>query len=100
LILQDQSRQNLYEQPQQGQLQQASLASLYFEERLIALRQDLKTDMKDSVKAIIAESAALLANKAHPPNSISQHDCERSFQPLLQMQRAISRMEQQLRTYI
>lgn len=62
--------------------------------------QKLETNMINLFQVAIEKAVSLMANKAPPPNSVSHHESDMSFQPVPQMQRAMGRMEQQLRTYI
>lgn len=91
-----QSLQNIVVQPQDGQRQKDNLPTLDFEERLLALRQEFKTDLVNSIKVALAESIGVVPLQLPLIETPSCDTFDRSVKQAYETQKEIGDVKKQL----
>lgn len=95
-ILQVQSLQNIVVKPQDGQRQKDNLLTLDFEERLLALNQEFKTDLVNSIKVALAELGGVVPLQLPLTETLSFDTIDRSVKQAYETQKEIGDVKRQL----
>ena len=95
-ILQVKSLQNIVVQLQDGQRQKDNLPTLDFEERLLALNQEFKTDLINSIKVALAESRGAVPLQLPLTETLSRDTFDRSVKQAYETQEEIGGVKRQL----
>jgi hypothetical protein len=91
-----QSLQNIVVQSQDGQRQKDNLPTIDFEERLLALNQEFKTDLVNTIKAALAESRGAVPLQLPLTETLSCDIFDRSVEQAYETQKKIGDVKRQI----
>ena len=94
--LEEQSLQTITVQPQGGQRKQDSLPGLDLEERLQALHHDIKTDIVNSIKALLTESKSTASHQLPLTEANYRHDLGKLVEQANETQIEMGNIKKQL----